>query len=142
MSQSNTRTGPVPMPCGADLTAHADHLALLSHTSGAPRMILPAAATAAVHYLILEGAASGATGSFQPLTPDRNVRLPLLGTCNAGDTLVLADPTVSGQPGKVCVLPTAAGTYRAVAIAEEKGVAGQLILARPALSLGLITVTE
>jgi hypothetical protein len=39
------------------------------------------------------------------------------------------------------VLPEDAGTYRAVAIAEEKGVAGQLVLARPA-NLGLITVTE
>jgi hypothetical protein len=141
MSQTNIKTGPVVMPCGADLTAHADHLAVLSHSTGAPQMILPASLTAHALYLILAGAASGANGDFQPLTPDRNVRLPLIGTCNPGDTLVIADPSVEGQPGKVNVLPADAGTYRAVAIAEEKGVAGQLVLARPA-NLGLITVTE
>ena len=140
MSQSNVKTGPVVMPCGADLSAHADHLAVLSHSTGAPQMILPASLTALALYLILAGAATGKNGDFQPLTPDRNVRLPLIGTCNPGDTLVIANPSVSGQPGKVCALPTAAGTYRAVAIAEEKGVAGQLVLARPA-NLGLITVT-
>jgi hypothetical protein len=103
-------------------------------------MILPASLTAVALYLVLAGAASGENGEFQPLTPDRNVRLPLIGTCNPGDTLVIANPSVSGQPGKVIVLPTAAGTYRAIGVAEEKGVAGQLVLARPA-NLGLITVT-
>lgn len=141
MSQSNTKTGPVVMPCGADLTSHADHLAVLSHSAGAPQMILPASLTANPLYLVLAGAASGENGDFQPLTPDRNVRLPLIGTCNPGDTLVIADPSVEGQPGKVIVLPEDAGTYRAVAIAEEKGINGQLVLARPA-NLGLITVTE
>lgn len=140
MSQTNVKTGPVSMPCGADLTAHADHLTVLSHSGGVPKMILPASLTAPALYLILAGAASGANGDFQPLTPDRNVRLPLIGTCNPGDTLVIANPSVSGQPGKVCALPATAGTYRVVAIAEEKGVAGQLVLARPA-NLGLITVT-
>jgi hypothetical protein len=103
-------------------------------------MILPASLTANALYLILAGAPTGETGDFQPLTPDRNVRLPLIGTCNPGDTLVIADPSVEGQPGKVCALPSDAGTYRAIGIAEEKGVAGQLILVRPA-ALGLITVT-
>ncbi len=140
MSQSNVRTGPVSMPCGSDLTAHADHLAVLSHSTGAPQMNLPDTLTANVLYLILSGAASGENGDFQPLTSDRNVRIPLVGACNPGDTLVIADPSVEGQPGKVQVLPADPGTYRAIGIAEERGVAGQLILVRPA-NIGLITVT-
>ena len=140
MSQTNVQTGSVSMPCGADLTAHADHLAVLSHSGGVPQMILPASLTAPALYLILAGAATGENGDFQPLTPDRNVRLPLIGTCNPGDTLVIANPSVAGQPGKVCALPATAGTYRAIGIAEEKGITGQLILVRPA-NLGLITVT-
>ncbi|NOU36240.1 MAG: hypothetical protein HOO88_05680 [Kiritimatiellaceae bacterium] len=139
MSQTNVQTGSVSMPCGADLTAHADHLAVLSHSGGVPKMILPASLTAPALYVVLAGAPSGENGDFHPLTPDRNVRLPLVGTCNPGDTLVIANPSVTGQPGKVCALPATAGTYRAIGIAEAKGISGQLILVRPA-NLGLITV--
>lgn len=141
MSQSNTKTGHIAIACGEDLTAAADHLVVLGHSTGTPQMTLPDSLTDPALYLVLEGAAADETGSFQPLTPDRNVRLPLIGTCNPGDTLVIADPSVEGQPGKVTVLPEDAGTYRAVAIAEEAGIDTQLVLARPA-NLGLITVTE
>lgn len=47
--------------------------------------------------------------------------------------LVLADPGTAADKGKVRVLPAAAGTYRVLAIAEEKGVDGQLVLCRPAM---------
>jgi hypothetical protein len=104
-------------------------------------MTLPDSLTDPALYLVLEGAAADATGYFLPLSSAANVRLPLIGTCNPGDTLVIADPSVEGQPGKVTVLPEDAGTYRAVAIAEEKGIDTQLVLARPA-NLGTITVTE
>ncbi len=141
MSQSNVKFGPVPFNCGEDLTAAADHLAVLSHDTGTPQMLLPDSETALTLYLVLEGAAAGETGYFLPVTAAANVRLPLIGTCNPGDTLVLADPAVEGQPGKVIVLPEDAGTYRVVAIAEEAGIDTQLVLARPA-NLGTITVTE
>ena len=140
MSQSNVKFGPVPFNCGADLTEAADHLVVLGHSTGTPQMTLPDSLTANALYLVLEGAAADATGYFLPLSPAANVRLPLIGTCNPGDTLVIADPAVEGQPGKVLVLPEDAGTYRAVAIAEEAGINTQLVLARPA-NLGLITVT-
>ena len=141
MSQSNVKFGPVPFNCGADLTEAADHLVVLGHDTGTPQMTLPDSLTANALYLVLEGAAAGETGYFLPTSPAANVRLPLIGTCNPGDTLVLADPATEGQPGKVIVLPETAGTYRAVAIAEEAGVDTQLVLARPA-NLGTITVTE
>jgi hypothetical protein len=141
MSQSNVKFGPVPFNCGADLSAAADHLVVLGHDTGTPQMTLPDSLTDNALYLVLEGATTGETGYFLPLSPAANVRLALIGTCNPGDTLVLADPDTEGQPGKVIVLPEDAGTYRAVAIAEEAGVDTQLVLARPA-NLGTITVTE
>ena len=141
MSQSNIKFGPVPFNCGADLTAAADHIVVLGHSTGTPQMTLPDALTDHALYLVLEGNAVDETGYFLPISPAANVRLHLIGTCNPGDTLVLADPAVEGQPGKVIVLPETAGTYRAVAIAEEQGIDTQLVLARPA-NLGIITVTE
>jgi len=140
MSQSNIKFGPVPFNCGADLTAAADHIVVLGHSTGTPQMTLPDALTDHALYLVLEGNAVDETGYFLPISPAANVRVPLIGTCNPGDTLVLADPSVEGQPGKVIVLPETAGTYRAVAIAEEAGIDTQLVLSRPA-NLGLITVT-
>ena len=140
MSQTNVKTGPIVNPCGEDLTNAADHLALLSHDTGEPQMLLPTAEDDLVPYLVLEGAGAGENGNFQPLESNQNVRVPIIGTCNPGDTLVLADPAVEGQPGKVTVLPVAAGTYRGVGIAEELAVNGQLLLLRP-LPLGVITVT-
>ena len=141
MSQSNIKFGPVPFNCGADLTAAADHIVVLGHSTGTPQMTLPDALTDHALYLVLEGNAVDETGYFLPISPAANVRLPLIGTCNPGDTLVLADPAVEGQPGKAIVLPETAGTYRAVAVAEEQGIDTQLVLARPA-NLGLITVAE
>jgi len=140
MSQTNVKTGPIVNPCGEDLTNSADHLVLLSHDTGAPQMLLPAAEDDLVPYLVIEGAGVGENGSFQPLETNQNVRVPIVGTCNPGDTLVLADPAVEGQPGKVTVLPADPGTYRGVGIAEELAVDGQLLLFRP-LPLGVITVT-
>jgi len=52
---------------------------------------------------------------------------------------VLAVPNGTDD-GKVRKLPTAAGTYRGIAIAEEVGEDEQLVLARPAM-IGNITVT-
>ena len=140
MSQTNVKTGPVVSPCGEDLTNAIDHLVLLSHNAGKPQMLLPNAEDALVPYLVLDGAGIGENGSFQPLETSQNIRVPIVGDCNPGDSLVLADPAVEGHAGKVTVLPVAPGTYRAVGIAEELAVDGQLLLLRP-LSLGIITVT-
>ena len=140
MSQTNVKTGPIVNPCGEDLTAAIDHLVMLSHDTGEPQMLLPTSEDDLVPYLVLEGAGVGENGSFQPLETNQNVRVQIVGTCNPGDTLVLADPAVAGQPGKVTVLPADPGTYRGVGIAEELAVDGQLLLLRP-LPLGVITVT-
>lgn len=140
MSQTNVKSGPIVARCGEDLTNAADLLAAMVNEGGIATMYLPTSQDDLVPYLVLEGAEAGENGSFMPLHPAQNIRIPIVGTCNPGDTLVLADPEVAGQPGKVTVLPAAAGSYRGIGIAEEQGVDGQLLLLRP-LPLGVITVT-
>ena len=58
-----------------------------------------------------------------------------------GSPTVLADVGTAADKGKVRTLPAVAGTYRGLAVAEEKGVDGQYVLCRPAL-IGPITVSE
>ena len=140
MSQTNVKTGPIVKPCGEDLTTSIDLFVKLSQNGGTPQMLLPTAQDDLVPYLVLAGAGVGDNGDFMPVHPDKNIRVPIIGTCNPGDTLVLADPTVTGQAGKITVLPEDSGDYRGVGIAEELGVDGQLLLLRP-LPLGVITVT-
>ena len=101
MSQTNVKTGPIVAQCGEDLSNAADHLVVLSHHTGEPQMLLPTAQNDLTLYLVLEGAGAGENGSFQPLETNQNIRVPIVGTCNPGDTLVLADPAVDGQPPSV-----------------------------------------
>ena len=90
-------------------------------------------------YAVIEGGADAALVSVRPVEAGRKVRLKLKGTCNPGDVLVLA-AIAGSDAGMVRALPTAGGTYRGLAIAEEAGVDGQLVLARPAM-IGNIVVT-
>lgn len=97
----------------------------------------------------------GPAGSYGvdiwPLSPDRNMRVYLYGSCNAGDTLVLAPPaqavaitfpfnfttsnttlTIAVAAGLAQSLATAgAGTWAVLGQAEENGVQGQSVLFRP-----------
>ena len=52
-----------------------------------------------------------------------------------------ADPSTAADAGKVRAVPATAGTYRGIAIAEEKGVDGQLVLCRP-YAAGDVVVSE
>jgi hypothetical protein len=139
MSQSNTRTGDLTFPAGENLTGKEDLLVKLTHDNGAPEVKLPTAITDAALYLLVDGDADTKTVAVRPLDQNRNLRIRLKGTCNPGDTLVLAAIT-SDDAGKVRALPAAAGTYRALLTAEEAGVDGQLIKCRPN-PLGNIVVT-
>jgi hypothetical protein len=132
MSQTNTRTGDIPVAAGDDLTGKEDRLVKVANDSGQTVAKLPEANSDLALFVLIEGAEADKTASLRPLNADRNVRLPLKGTCNPGDTLVLADVGTAADRGKVRALPGSAGTYRGLAIAEEAGVEGQLVLARPA----------
>ena len=140
MSQSNTRLGDIRVLAGEDLTGMEGRLMELTHDTGVPEVKLPNANGDNAVYLLIEGAADAAPVSVRPIEAGRNVRLVLSGTCNPGDMLVLADVGTPADKGKVRALPTAPGTYRVLAVAEELGVDGQLVLARPAM-IGNKTVT-
>ncbi|VGO12011.1 hypothetical protein PDESU_00559 [Pontiella desulfatans] len=120
MSQTNVKTGPIKHVCATDLSAAKDRLVKLTTTG----MALPQYDDLP-HYLVLEGAAAGETGSFLPLSPLQNIRVPLVGTCVAGQTLILSESS-----GAVKVIDAEAD-FTEVGIAEESGVDGQLVLVRP-----------
>jgi hypothetical protein len=115
-------------------------LVKMSHDTGVAEVLLPAANSDYALFLVIEGGADAGLVSVRPVLADRTVRLVLKGTCNPGDVLVLADVGTSADKGKVRALPTASGTYRGLAIAEEAGVDGQLVLARPAM-IGNVVVS-
>ena len=138
MSQSNIKQGDFVIPAGEDLTGKEDHLVVMNHASGIPEVKLPTHASDYAFYVLLEGAADESNVSIRPLEPGRSFRLKLSGACNPGDSLVLAD--VSTNPGQVRALPTGTpGTYRVLAVAEQAGVDGQLVLCRGAY-VGNVTV--
>ena len=139
MSQSNTRVGDIRVLAGEALTGKEGYLVKMTHDTGVPEVKLPAAITDYSLYAVIEGGADAALVSVRPVEAGRNVRLRLKGACNPGDVLVLA-AIAGSDAGMVRTLPTAGGTYRGLAIAEEAGVDGQLVLARPAM-IGNIVVT-
>jgi hypothetical protein len=115
-------------------------LAKMTHDTGVPEVMLPAANSDYALYVVLEGGADAALVSVRPVEVGRTVRVSLKGTCNPGDVLILADVATAADKGKVRALPATPGTYRGLGIAEEVGVDGQLVLIRPAL-IGNITVS-
>jgi len=141
MSQSNTRVGDFRVLAGENLTGMEGRLVKMGHDTGVAEVTLPGANSDHVPYVLIEGGADGNLVSVRPVQADRNVRITLKGTCNPGDVMVLADVATAADKGKVRVLPAAPGTYRGIAIAEQAGVDGQLVLVRPA-AIGNMTVSE
>lgn len=143
--QTNVQEGPIQILAGEDLTNKQNYLVKMTHDSGTPEVVLPTHISDLALYLIIDtnyttGVSNdGENVSVRPLEAGKNVRIKLEGTCSPGDVLVLADVSVTADKGMVRKLPTAAGTYRGIAIAEETGVDGQEVLCRPA-SIGNITV--
>lgn len=129
-SQTNTKKGVFVDRAAETLTDKEGRLVSLA----AAGVSLNASASVVQPYLLVDGGASGDPVAVLPLTPEQPVRIPLVGTCAKGDTLVVADPTTAANKGGVRVLPAAAGTYGIVGIAEEAGVDGQTVLVRPHLT--------
>jgi hypothetical protein len=125
---------------GESLVGMEGRLVKLGHDTGVPEVLLPSANSDYALYVLLDGAADAALVTVRPIEVGRTVRVPLKGTCNPGDVLILADVATDADKGKVRALPATAGTYRGLGIAEQVGVDGQLVLIRPAL-IGNITVS-
>lgn len=138
-TQNDTRVGDLPLVAGEDLSGKEGLLAKLAAAGGKPVAVLPDAATDVAAFVVIEGNVEGAAVTVRPLETGRNVRLRLSGDCVPGEVLVAADPTDPLLRGQVSVIPADAGTYRGLAIAEEAGETGQLVLARP-VAVGEIVV--
>lgn len=139
MNQSNTRAGQIVLPANEDLTGKEAHLLAIVNATNVAKFALPSAVSDLALFVATDVDVAGQPVAALPLSPDRNVRIKLDGTCVPGDVLVLAD--IDGtHDGQVKVLPAVGGTYRGIAIAEEVGVDGQALLCRPAL-IGNITIT-
>lgn len=140
MSQSNTQQGIIVLESASNLTGMEGRLATITNSAGKARFGLVNAPSPTNAFVIVDGDAIGKTTAALPLSPDRNVRIRLQGTCEPGDVMVTSS-TSTGNAGKVRKLPTAAGTYPVIGIAEESGVEDQLVKIRPA-ALATRTVTE
>ena len=139
MSQTNTQAGQIVLLANEDLTGKEGLLVAIVNASAVAKFALPSAVSDLALFVLTDGDAAGEKVAALPLSPDRNVRVRLSGTCVPGDVLVPAE--IDGtKDGMVKVLPGVAGTYRGIALAEESGVDGQLVKARPAM-IGNITIT-
>jgi hypothetical protein len=132
-TQSNTRVGDLQAVALEELTGKEGRLVLLSIDDDVVGCQLPDALTNRVPYVLVEGGAATESCRIRPMDPSQNVRLYLAGASVVpGDALALADHSGDAtKQGKVNKLPTGAGTYRVVAIAEEEADAGALVLCRP-----------
>lgn len=137
--QTNTRpAGPFLVAAGEDLTGMRSRLVKLTHDGGVPEVKLPATTNDLPLYLLDEEGADTELVSVEPLVdggPSR--RIVLKGTCNPGDTLVLA-AIAGADAGKVRALPAVAGVYVQIGTAEEVGVDTQHVLCRPTMKLVVV----
>lgn len=136
--QSNIQIGEIALNSSEALTDKEGYLVKIINTSNVPEFALPDTEQDLALFVVTDGDAEDSTSCALPLSPERSVRLKLDGTCVPGDILVLASIDAT-HDGMVKKLPAVGGTYRGLAIAEEVGVDGQLIKARPAM-IGFITV--
>jgi len=134
--QTNTRpAGPFAVLAGEDLTGKRSFLVVLTHAASVPEVKLPTTNNALALYQLMEEGVDAALVEVEPISSGgRARRFVLKDACEPGDILVLAD-TAGADKGKVRKLPAGAGIYVQVAIAEEKGVDTQHVLARPFLKI-------
>jgi hypothetical protein len=129
MSQSNTQSGQLVLPAGEDLTDMEGRLVSITQINGSPVFTLTWPLNATHAFVLTDGDSAGQPVAAQPLSPERNYRVRLSGTCVAGDLLGLA--AKNGQAGYVQSVGATPTTATIVGIAEESGVDDQLIKMRP-----------
>ena len=99
MSQSDTRSGTFRVLAGEDLTDKKGYLAVLTHDTGVPEVILPASNGAYAFYLIDDDGADAEYVDVEPLESGRNVRAVLKGTCKRGDRHAPVRAGLDGRTG-------------------------------------------
>lgn len=128
--QSNTRKGDISLLAYVDLTGKEGYLVKVVNDAGAAKFALPTATDDFAPYVCASGDVAGNNAAAEAPTMGENFRVVLKGACNPGDELALADPGTAADAGKLRKRLTTTGTWRTFAIAEEKGVDGQLVLCR------------
>jgi hypothetical protein len=130
--QSNTRpAGTFVAHAAEDLTVdHRSRLVVPTYSDAELRFKLPDSIDDDALYILQDFGDYGEEIEVEKLDPAKTYRVRLKGTCNPGDRLCLA-AIAGGDDGKVRTVPEDADTYTILAIAEEKGVDGQLVLVRP-----------
>ena len=121
MKQSDCRFGGMGFAAGEDLSLKVGCLVKLN--SGGD-LVLPTSAADITPYVVICGADTGYLCVAVPLTSAGNCRIKLSGTCEAGDLLV------SKGDGRV-EKGVLGGTALPIGLAEEAGIDGQFVLARP-----------
>lgn len=131
-TQTNTQEGDLIFLANEDLTGCEGYALKLVNAAGVTKVALPDAITDVCQFVLIESFYdTDEEVSVRPLCQSRNVRLKLYGTCNPGDVLIAnADGT---HDGMAYVKPNATSACSFLGIAEEIGVDGQFVLARPTL---------
>jgi hypothetical protein len=129
-TQSDTKQGAVTYPAAVDLTGREGYLAKLANNTGATNLALPTATDDFAVLIIGSGDVAGNFSIAESPSVNETCRIVLKGACSPGDELSLADPSVPADAGKLRKRPVTTGTWRALFIAEESGVDGQIVLCR------------
>ena len=153
-AQSNTKRGSIISAAAVDLTntgvaannyptgigsfgtGAEGRLVKLATVNGVRSVLLPTATTDLAIYVLLTTGLAGALVDLEAPDPGGECRIRAKGTGGCGNLLCLADMVaVPADAGKVRAVPTTAGTYQALFIAEEDFVDGQLVKCRPFATL-------
>ena len=148
-TQSNTKQGVRDFTAAAGLANKEGLLVVGYSNSGVPTVRLPNATTDAPRYVLVDDGLpqnpssdpGGQNVQVVPLGHESNVRIRAYGAGTAGTVVVMADPTANAgsQAGIVVAVPSAAGKYVKIGVAEEDFVDGQLVLLRPDMTTVIVS---
>lgn len=137
--QTSVKNGDVHFASNFDSTGKENFLTKLTTVSTVPTIVLPTAALdTEAFYVIMNGDIAASGIDVEVPNPGDQVRLKAYGTGNAGDLIILADPTANSgaQAGMVRSFTgshapsSSSGTYFVFGVAEEVFVDGQFVLSR------------
>lgn len=129
--QTNVRSGRFTAICKVDLSSKEGYLVRDVNDGGVRKMDLPGAITDAATCVVIQGAAAGEVGEFEPLTPYQEVRVVANSTTFVPGDKVCA--YASGQEGKATEYASSAAFIVGIAL-EVGDAAGRYLLIRPVLS--------
>ena len=96
MSQTNTQVGQIALPAHVDLTSKEGYLVKIVNDGNVAKFALPTGDLDYAVFVLTDGDVAGESVAALPLSPDRNVRVKLSGTCTPGQSLYSIPST--GEP--------------------------------------------